>query len=825
MMPLTCALALVAMLAPDPHVLVESALAALRYRATVPRIESIRLTGVDHTWILGNAERANGPWRVAYEQFSELSDPVSGSFRRSDRVVRASGDSAPERLMILTDSVFGIFSNGRFVRGSRGLFEDLVDRVDGSPVRALRLAEESRQLVYERAVARHGVSHDVVSFPWRNGRMRIEISRETHLPDAVEIVRTYPDDPRRAPFGDVTVRTENVDWRVTPSGAYWPMEQKVSLDGEPLRDVTYEFAALDAAPAARDSFAFSDSARAQYAAASRQDFSRLRLGDRGRPSELAPGIVRIPDFWAQTLVKQPDGVVIFEAHISARYFDDVMAEAKRRWPGSPVKAVVLTSDPWAHMGGVREAMALGLRLYVPANSVPFLERLARAPHSLSPDLLARSHRTPLLVPVSSRTVIGTGDNRIELYPVRGPYAERMLMAYFPGHRLLYGADLVFPNQGPDGKPTPGFLDTEATDLRNAVAREHLAVDELFCVQNYGPFHWNDFVAPMPAAATPRVTVADLTPRFLTFYDSATSRPLDPDTRWALWKRLYGFAAVPPTPAGDSIARRNLESAWARYPAALPRIRRGAASLGIEPDTVLRRIVALLGCREHTEVRLVAFVGTFDENAFQTTTADGTPAIAIPVEAGDARRAAVHELTHAVHRGSGCANITSGYQQTLAELVVSEGLAMRVVEALLPGHEERYYISASQRWLDSARARRPAILRGVHDHLGEAGVAQRFTYGTGTTGLSREAYYAGWEIVGALLHGGTSLHQIATTPPDQLPRLVDRAIDALRARSGPLAAPVRDSAHDRAPFGGSAVSPDAGRNPGRVRSTRTEGTGS
>ena len=62
------------------------------------------------------------------------------------------------------------------------------------------------------------------------------------------------------------------------------------------------------------------------------------------------------------------------------------------------------------------------------------------------------------------------------------------MAYFPALRLLYGADLIFPNRG-----APGFLETEATDLRRAVAREHLDVESAFSVQNGGPFTWADFL--------------------------------------------------------------------------------------------------------------------------------------------------------------------------------------------------------------------------------------------------------------------------------------------------------------------------------------------
>src|SRR6185295_16087282 len=165
---------------------------------------------------------------------------------------------------------------------------------------------------------------------------------------------------------------------------------------------------------AADSFAVSDSARMQYAANSKLNFTKFRLGARGQPTELRPGIVRVPDQWAMTLGKQPDGVVIFEAHISGQYLRDVIGEANRRWPGAPVKALVMTSDPWAHIGGVREAMALGIPIYVQAGSVPFLTRLSKMPFTMEPDALAKQPKAPKFMPVSARTVIGKGENRIEL---------------------------------------------------------------------------------------------------------------------------------------------------------------------------------------------------------------------------------------------------------------------------------------------------------------------------------------------------------------------------------------------------------------------------
>jgi len=42
-----------------------------------------------------------------------------------------------------------------------------------------------------------------------------------------------------------------------------------------------------------------------------------------------------------------------------------------------------------------------------------------------------------------------------------------------------------------------------------------------------------------------LTIKDLTPKFLTFYNEAAKEKASPDRRWELWKKDYDFAAVPP----------------------------------------------------------------------------------------------------------------------------------------------------------------------------------------------------------------------------------------------------------------------------------------
>jgi hypothetical protein len=421
---------------------------------------TVRVVGIQHTWILGNAERADGPWRTIYARFEAQYDAAHGQVRLSTQPLSI-GLGGPQ-VAVLSDSVMAVNDNG----GSATSYEDWTDRINASPERALALAAAASGLHVTGTKQHYGLTFDVVEFPWRNGRMRIELERDTHLPYVVEIARTYPKDFRRAPFGENTVRFEYVDWQIHPGGWWWPMQHKVSLNGEPLRDVTIDTVTTSDQPVAAD---IPDSARAQYAANLRRTPDAIRVGTTAPPSELAPGILRIPELWSMTAVKQDDGIVIFEAHQSAQFLHDVIDTARARYPGLPIKALVMTSDPWAHLGGVGEAVKLGLPIYVNARSIPFLTSLVKRPAKF--------------VPVTKKTIIGTGTNRIVLYPVGGPYGERMTMAYFPERRLLYGADLVFKDD-----PTP------AADLIRAVNRDHLAVDTLFCVQRSAPQAWSDYAA-------------------------------------------------------------------------------------------------------------------------------------------------------------------------------------------------------------------------------------------------------------------------------------------------------------------------------------------
>jgi hypothetical protein len=278
-------------------------------------------------------------------------------------------------------------------------------------------------------------------------------------------------------------------------------------------------------------------------------------------------------------------------------------------------------------------------------------------------------------------------------------------------------------------------------------------------------------------------INDLTPRFLAFYERALAEDADPERRWELWRELYNVAAIPPTPEGQQLARRLLDDAWERYPSVLERIRAGAAGLEPEPRAALDAVAELLDCRAAATVRLTVFVGGLEDNAYAYR-AGATPVVNIPVEQEPGRRALVlpHEFTHAVH--TLLADLSGAWERPIAQVVMEEGLATRVTAALVPGRPDAGYVAyladdnGTSDWFEQCVAREAALLAGLRPFLTDSRseTVARFTFGGGTTGLEREAYYAGWVLIGQLLAQGRTLAELAATPVDALAPLIERAID-------------------------------------------------
>jgi hypothetical protein len=137
---------------------------------------------------------------------------------------------------------------------------------------------------------------------------------------------------------------------------------------------------------------------------------------------------------------------------------------------------------------VRYAVAQGIPVYILDLNRPLLARMMDAPHTLDPDALEQAKKAPQWKIVSEKATVGSGQNRMELYPLRGASTERQYMVYFPESRLLYASDTLALND--DGS----LYDPELMyEVAQAVKRASLAVDTVFAMHQ-GPMPWKQVAA-------------------------------------------------------------------------------------------------------------------------------------------------------------------------------------------------------------------------------------------------------------------------------------------------------------------------------------------
>jgi uncharacterized protein YjaZ len=126
-----------------------------------------------------------------------------------------------------------------------------------------------------------------------------------------------------------------------------------------------------------------------------------------------------------------------------------------------------------------------------------------------------------------------------------------------------------------------------------------------------------------------------------------------------------------------------------------------------------------------------------------------------------------------------AGFTGAWERSIAQVIMEEGLATRCTEQLVPNQSIADYVG-NDFWYKSCQQHEAQIYQGLMPFLSNetSECVFQFTMGKGTTGHEREAYYAGWNVVGHLLEQGYSLAKLAGLPASELPSIVKQALERL-----------------------------------------------
>ena len=189
--------------------------------------------------------------------------------------------------------------------------------------------------------------------------------------------------------------------------------------------------------------------------------------------ELAPNVQHVQGGSANNLiVAMKDHLVVFDAPYGELQSRWVIDEAKKKYPGKPIRYLVLTHHHMDHTGGTRTFMAEGATVIVPTPDKAYFEKVARMPHTVAPDELAKKPRAAKVQEVKDQLSLKDDSEEIRLYNIANPHADGMILAHVVKPNVVFVTDILSP-RGPIER-NPGTLAVGEALKKNGITNSTIA---------------------------------------------------------------------------------------------------------------------------------------------------------------------------------------------------------------------------------------------------------------------------------------------------------------------------------------------------------------
>ena len=142
--------------------------------------------------------------------------------------------------------------------------------------------------------------------------------------------------------------------------------------------------------------------------------------------ELAPGVQHQTGGTHHSLIAEmKDYLIVFDAPVSDAQSNWVLNAARAKYPGKPVKYLVLTHHHMDHAGGLRAYAAQGASIVVGRGAAEHYRRVLAAPYTRNPDLTPpRDLKGTEIIEVVDKRVFSDGSRHGGGLPDREPPRRR-----------------------------------------------------------------------------------------------------------------------------------------------------------------------------------------------------------------------------------------------------------------------------------------------------------------------------------------------------------------------------------------------------------------
>jgi len=357
-----------------------------------------------------------------------------------------------------------------------------------SPSLLLEMRRNADKVSASPEVAIGGVTYPAVTYKAGNYDFIVMFDPKTGLPARV---RTLDYDNV---WGDVNYDLVLSDWR-TMGGVRIAASQKYELNGRVVQDVKITDVSTNARiaagtfepPAAVKAGAAKPAAggvpyqwvmRRQFIG-TYMDSDSVSFDTRATSGlqlvELAPGVQHQAGGTHHSLiVEMRDYLIVFDAPVTDWQSNWTIAAALQKYPGKPIRYLVLTHHHMDHSGGLRAYIAQGATLVVGQGAGEHFRKVLSAPFTRNPDLASRNLGGARVIEVADKHVFNDGKREVSAHLIENPHSSAYLIGYVADARIGYVTDIWSPQPKLPGKITSPLAALVTAMKKAGIAPERFA---------------------------------------------------------------------------------------------------------------------------------------------------------------------------------------------------------------------------------------------------------------------------------------------------------------------------------------------------------------
>lgn len=434
-------------------------------------VNYIRMHHFGHQHWLEQSENPQGPFITAYNDTEEIRATKERKFYQKNESKIQQNPKPLTRIDVQVDSIGYMGFTERKFPLPYFFIEENQRWMQYAPECLLQQAQKSNARL-DKILELEGVSHYQLSFSSNNIGYKLFINASTFLISEALIDTYSPNEFFYSLWGKFTTRIQYTLYGLHRHNIVYPLQWDIYRTGQLWKKITIndiEFLKTT------DESVFNIPDEIRKKKVSKENVNNTKLPV-DKAIEVAKGIFVIPGNWFTGWVEQEDGIVVIEAPISSGYSVQLMSELKKRYPTKKIKGVVVTSDAWPHLAGVREYFSENIPVYTSRLNKPILDRIATVDHSPLPDHQQIKKGNPDYRLVDKVVSLNDKNSPLQIIPVNGEGGERMVFVYFPNQKVLYASDLV--QRGRDGS---FFFLEYISEVKAVVDRNKLDVQTVYAM--------------------------------------------------------------------------------------------------------------------------------------------------------------------------------------------------------------------------------------------------------------------------------------------------------------------------------------------------------